>query len=272
MDSPDSNDDNLYQWRMRLDFKSSKWWNVCLFPFQDGRSMVESKLKVRCAVCLMIIKLNQDLSTSNVTVHFNAHHPGQKIPGGAGASDKLFLKPLYKTLTRTFVDQPTISSKLKKHVDEDFRVKCWKYVISSDSPFSIFDNDYFWPLTGQIDRISRVGMMPSLQTLRNSVVKNIETVLATAECVNFTTDGWQTRNGESLTTLTLHWLDVNFKVMSVVPGAPFVKEKSSGVNIASILKHRQEEFGVLMGRISSASIDQGSNYQKALRDVLRVPF
>lgn len=73
-----------------------------------------------------------------------------------------------------------------------------------------------------------------------------------------------------MTTATLHWIDDDWKLRAAVLGAPPVPGSSTGVAIAALLQARLEKYGLIKEKISNACIDQGANYQKALRQVYNV--
>ena len=125
-------------------------------------------------------------------------------------------------------------------------------------------------MLGGEDRVSRVGMMPALQILLKETEICVMRQIATGGCPNFTTDGWQSKKGDHSLTVTLHWLSETFEMVSVVLGAPPIPDRSTNEVIATLITQRIEKFNLTTSQLSNGCIDQGANYQKALRQRLRV--
>jgi hypothetical protein len=163
-----------------------------------------------------------------------------------------------------------LDAHFKKPITKEKRLDWWKFVISSDSPFAIFDNEHFWKAAEDGESLSRKAMMPYFQELKEVTEREQKFILDQVECVCFTCDGWTSKRDDSHTTVTVHWLSENFVMCTVVLGAPNIPGSCTGVAIAGIINARLESFGIMKDRVSSACLDRGANYQKAIRDVYGV--
>lgn len=85
--------ESVSEWRLNFEYGSSYFWNAFLLPYEGSQNCVGKFLTVKCACCGAMIKLNKDLSTSNMKAHWESIHPKVKIPGQSGTS--------YEALIRT---------------------------------------------------------------------------------------------------------------------------------------------------------------------------
>ena len=144
-----------------------------------------------------------------------------------------------------------------------------KYAISSDSPFAMFDNQYFWKATGEEDSLTANGMEPTFNELFQETEGHTLKMLQGSGSPNVTTDGWMTKNGERKLTITVHWLDSDFNMTAVVLGAPPITDRSTSEEIARLITERLAKYGLDKVKVSNGCIDQGANYQKALRRIIK---
>ena len=71
-----ANMDTQLVWKSDNAPGESRVWETALLPHnQDGKCLLGALKKVRCAVCLQEIKLNDNLSTSNILQHGRSEHP-----------------------------------------------------------------------------------------------------------------------------------------------------------------------------------------------------
>jgi hypothetical protein len=70
-----------YTWRLNYAHASSYVWKACLLPYEGNKCVLVQLRAVKCGFCLEVIKLNENLSTSNPKVHFETVHKGTVIPG-----------------------------------------------------------------------------------------------------------------------------------------------------------------------------------------------
>lgn len=86
MASKPSINESIYQWHLNLTYGSSVYWNVFLMPFEQGKCIINVLGYCKCACCGALIKLNGDLSTSNLKRHWEDNHKAVTIPGMLGTS------------------------------------------------------------------------------------------------------------------------------------------------------------------------------------------
>lgn len=88
-------------------------------------------------------------------------------------------------------------------------------------------------------------------------------VLKEAEYVCLTTDCWTSRNNESFMAITIHFVDSNFLLKSVLISCSSFNESHTSINLSEQIKKSIEEWN-LEGKIELAVSDNASNIKNAL--------
>lgn len=90
-----------------------------------------------------------------------------------------------------------------------------------------------------------------------------ELVLKEAEHVCLTTDCWTSRNNESFMAITIHFVDSNFLLKSVLISCSAFNEKHTGINLSEQIKKTIDEWH-LEGKLELAVSDNANNIKNAL--------
>jgi len=93
-----------------------------------------------------------------------------------------------------------------------------------------------------------------------------EMVLKEAEHVCLTTDCWTSRNNESFMAITIHFIDSNFSLKSVLVSCSEFNESHTSINLSEGIKKTVEEWQ-LGGKIELAVSDNASNIKNALNSL-----
>ena len=77
------------EWRLNFKNGSSKTWHVFLEPHDmDGNVATGKVAAVKCGLCLQIVKLNAQLSTSNMHQHLKEYHANSGLDWLEGMSER----------------------------------------------------------------------------------------------------------------------------------------------------------------------------------------
>ena len=113
-------------------------------------------------------------------------------------------------------------------------------------------------------------VVPSHTTIHNYIMylykenkDSIMSYLKDAEAVSFTTDMWTSCQTYSYMTVTAHYLDSSWKLVSCILATRKVADRHTGENLANHLTAIQEEFGI--SEIGAMTTDNASNNAVAAR-------
>eukprot|EP00731_Ephydatia_muelleri_P006854 Em0003g1102a len=96
-------------------------------------------------------------------------------------------------------------------------------------------------------------------------LSKIKTLLFAATSVSITTDAATMHTGDSYVTVTAHWLDAKWKMMSCVLGVAISNVSHTAEEIASLVKDLVNVEFMLENRLDSIGTDQGANFLAAVR-------
>eukprot|EP00731_Ephydatia_muelleri_P005008 Em0002g1184a len=97
------------------------------------------------------------------------------------------------------------------------------------------------------------------------VLSKIKTLLFAATSVSITTNAATMHTGDSHITVTAHWLDAKWKMMSCVLGVAISNVSHTAEEIASLVKYLVNVEFMLENRLDSIGTDQGANFLAAVR-------
>ncbi|KAL4096990.1 hypothetical protein QTP88_021842 [Uroleucon formosanum] len=95
------------------------------------------------------------------------------------------------------------------------------------------------------------------------VVEMKELVEKEAQSVCMTTDCWTSRNNESFMAITIHFIDSNFSLRSVLLGCFEFNDHHTGVNLSEKIKQTLDEWN-LKKKVVLAVLDNANNIKNAL--------
>jgi len=90
-----------------------------------------------------------------------------------------------------------------------------------------------------------------------------ELVEKEAQSVCMTTDCWTSRNNEIFMAITIHFIDSNFSVRSVLLGCFEFNDHHTGVNLSEKIKQTLDEWN-LKKKVVLAVSDNANNIKNAL--------
>eukprot|EP00731_Ephydatia_muelleri_P024216 Em0016g487a len=95
-------------------------------------------------------------------------------------------------------------------------------------------------------------------------LSKIKTLLFAAKSVSITTDAATMHTEDSYVTVTAHWLDAKWKMMSCVLGVAISNVSHTAEEIASLVKDLVNVEFMLENRLDSIGTDQGANFLAAI--------
>ena len=242
--------------------KSAVWKNFFLVNVDGDKAPF-----VKCGKCSTLLKWKSKDGTSSL----NAHHqycspksPLMKItdlPGFSGIPS-----------------QPKVPSSVKSQIANELVNMCARDI----RPFSTVDGEGFQGLCKSLIAIgSKYGNVPIEQVLpcATTVSRHMESVLAkekAALCevlktaVNFgiTTDGWShTSTNQQYITITIHFIDEQWKMHSHILATRDADEKHTADYIKQLVRSVMNEFAVYRPGIVFVT-DNAANMKAAFRDEL----
>eukprot|EP00731_Ephydatia_muelleri_P003056 Em0001g3056a len=96
-------------------------------------------------------------------------------------------------------------------------------------------------------------------------LSKIKTLLFAATSVSITTDAATMHTGDLYVTVTAHWLDAKWKMMSCVLGVAISNVSHTAEEIASLVKDLVNVEFMLENGLDSIGTDQGANFLAAVR-------
>lgn len=113
--------------------------------------------------------------------------------------------------------------------------------------------------------------LPTRQTISNSFIPSlyeecvlrVKEVVSQVSSVSLTTDAWTSRTNDSFVAITIHFVDDDFKMRSVLLKCAHFDDSHTSVNLAKDLKNVAEEWG-LEKKILLAVTDNASNIKSAI--------
>eukprot|EP00731_Ephydatia_muelleri_P034762 Em0075g15a len=111
----------------------------------------------------------------------------------------------------------------------------------------------------------RTKMTELIDAQYEKALSKIKTLLFAATSVSITTDAATMHTGDSYVTVTAHWLDAKWKMMSCVLGVAISNVSHTAEEIASLVKDLVNVEFMLENRLDSIGTDQGANFLAAVR-------
>lgn len=229
--------------------RTSKVWD-----FFELTDTVEKGKKIRKAACKLCdgVYLAYSGGTSNLHSHLEAKHPSKVKDNDTQKHPQL---PVVKNCP------PARSSKITTLVAE--------FVARDMRPISSVDGSGFQQLMRYMEPGYKPPSRPFLTTtcrrLYSSLKENVLDILSSPDVyVALTTDLWTSRAIESYLTVTVHYINSEWKLESKVLQTREMKERHTGENIAEALLSVINEWKIDEHRISAIVRDNASNMNVAV--------
>lgn len=232
--------------------------------------------EVICLICKMTFKYKG--ATTTLTRHLQLKHPNEYDECKAEAEEAKRLKTLttmQSTSTTVRQVQPTLAQtfqRISKYADNSDKKqmldKLVTMMICTDmQPLSIVEDRGFRKLVSALDPkyvlpsrrdISR-RLLPALYKEHQDILKK---ELNSTSTISVTTDIWTSRKTEAFLTVTAHFLNENWKLVSVVLETPKMTTAHTAANIADELKRVFDSWEI-RGKVSCIVTDNASNMVQA---------
>ena len=207
----------------------------------------EQHRRVRCLHCDKQYVCNGS-STGNLWKHLKTVHPDVTVD-----------------------QQPAEGLRHVVYSHDAFREALSRWIVATDQPFTAVDDPSFQELVYLMHPDAK---LPSNDTARRDIAKLFkeekERVGALLRDVpgrlSFTADVWTSPNGQAFLGITVHWIDRNWKIRSLLMDIPPISGKHSGENLCGIFKRACDEFGVLP-KLLAVTTDSAFNNNTFMRSL-----
>lgn len=241
-----------------------------------------------CKPTVKIIKI-RDSSTSNLRSHLKTHHPLEHANLGSRSCTSISTT----TKKRKFLpnvaneEQPTITECFQKQTKYDKRGSRHKDITSSVTnliagamlPFDLVERKEFRDLLQKLDsryelpsrnHFSKIAIPQLYTQMKESVMSVFKDESLKVSC---TTDAWSSCTMEPYLSLTVHYINKDWKLETHCLRTIYMPESHTGENISNMLRDILREYGLQVSSVVSFTTDSGSNMVKACKElgVPRIP-
>lgn len=213
----------------------------------------------------MKIDAEPSTSTSNSNIRSPSKSPARKI---ARIQDHFSCTKAKQTSVTSFFMKKKMPLSVKKNIDEELL----NLFTMDYQPFSIVNDVGF---RNFVSALNPAYTLPNRQTISKSLIP-----LAYEKCLNsckekvknithacLTTDCWTSLNNESFIGVTIHYINENFELKSVLLKCSSLMVSHTAENLAQDINNCLEEWD-LKGKIGIAVSDNAANITKAF-EILR---
>ena len=140
-----------------------------------------------------------------------------------------------------------------------------QWIIHDGLPFSTVDSPYFRRFMQAYGAtpISRTQLMDTLPALEAVLQRKVKTALRDAQAVAVTSDSWTDARRRKYVSVTLHWIDLQWKLrhscVSVLP----LNESHTGVLLSREIRREVDRWLQTRQLISAHVTDNGGNFTNA---------
>lgn len=153
--------------------------------------------------------------------------------------------------------------------EEAFHKKLVKFIVTSDQPFSLVDEDSFRDVISYASSGNEQVKIPCRQTLRELIkeeyVKTLEdfkTVLkANNSCVSTCIDGWTSSNGHAFLGVFGHWITEDWEPRNVMLDITLLHGSHTGANLSQAFGTVLTNYD-LWGKLLAVTTDNAANMIK----------
>lgn len=155
---------------------------------------------------------------------------------------------------------------------QHFEELLMKWVVGNEQSFLVVENQHFKEL---IEYLNPKANTKSGDTLSRKVKSTFDkTRLALKEILgkneskySFTTDIWTSPSSIPFMAVTVHFIDKDFILNSLILDSVSFRDAHSGEQIASVLKNIVDEFGI-KDKVLAVCTDNASNNDTFIQDLL----
>ncbi|KAL0150995.1 hypothetical protein M9458_053722 [Cirrhinus mrigala] len=217
-----------------LSLKADVWTHFG-FKAKEGNQGID-KTNAICKHCQASIRYTGN--TTNLRSHLQRHH-ADKL---ASPQSKKTRDPTQTTLDNTTSKLPSNSVRAQKITESVVH-----YICKGLCPYSVVENTGFRFMINTLDpryMIPTRSYMTdkAVPRIYDKVKDDVKSALSSAPRVALTCDGWTSRATEAFVTITCHYVDEEWELMSHVLQTRAMHESHTGSNIAELLKAALEEW------------------------------
>ncbi|RXN19656.1 zinc finger BED domain-containing 1-like protein [Labeo rohita] len=220
-----------------LSLKADVWTHFG-FKAKEGNQGID-KTNAICKHCQASIRYTGN--TTNLRSHLQRHH-ADKL---ASPQPKKTRDPTQTTLDNTASKLPSNSVRAQKITESVVH-----YICKGLCPYSVVENTGFRFMINTLDPryvIPTRSYMTdkAVPRIYDKVKDDVKSALSSAPQVALTCDGWTSRATEAFVTITCHYVDEEWELMSHVLQTRAMHETHTGSNIAELLKAALEEWDLV---------------------------
>ncbi|XP_028821950.1 zinc finger BED domain-containing protein 1-like [Denticeps clupeoides] len=218
-----------------LSLKADVWTHFG-FKAKEGNQGID-KTNAICKHCQTSIRYTGN--TTNLRAHLQRHH-ADKL---ASPQPKKTRDPTQTTLDNATSKLPSNSVRAQKVTESVLH-----YICKGLCPYSVVENTGFHFMINTLDPryvIPTRSYMTDKAVPRIYDKDNVMSALSSAPRVALTCDGWTSRATEAFVTITCHYVDEEWELMSHVLQTRAMYESHTGSNIAELLKAALEEWDLV---------------------------
>uniref|UniRef100_A0AAR2KWN2 BED-type domain-containing protein n=1 Tax=Pygocentrus nattereri TaxID=42514 RepID=A0AAR2KWN2_PYGNA len=228
---------------------------------------------VICKICKKQI-MTKGGNTSNLFHHLRQKHPCQHEESQKSREES----PASKVSNANPGKQHSITASLESCTPYDRKSKRWKEMTESIAfclakdmmPIQTVQKQGFIQLIKKLDRRYNIPLRHyfSKTALPDMYEKAIDQLAASLACVEFyasTTDIWSSRTTEPYLSLTVHYINSEWKLCSSCPETSYLPEDHTGQNIANDLREFLQSWRLKEENQVCVTTDSGANVVKAVK-------
>jgi hypothetical protein len=246
-----------------------------------------------CKLCKKSVPAKAS-NTKNLAIHLQNYHPlehsqlkksktKKTLPASAGSKVPT---PSSASTSQAQVVQPRIMAaftssqayKTSSHRHKQITDSVMNFMVKSTQPFSLVEEASFQNMLHVLDpRYDLPGRNHFSQTelplLYEAKRSQVSSELRSVKRFATTSDLWSSQNTIPYVSLTIHYIDSDWKLQSRCLGAQFIPEDHTGENIADAVEDMLDEWSLKIDQMVCITTDSGSNMIKAAeeKDWARLP-
>ncbi len=237
----------------------------------NANSQPENVNEEICKLCLTKVAASGG-NTSNLYTHLQVHHKNEAAKMGPAAKNRP-QKPDAQV-------QPSISdafARRTKYKRDSVRWnKCTdavtKYICKDMVSFYTVEKQFFKELINTLDSQYELPgrsyfSYTAIPRAYNRVRGELQQAISTVEHFSLTTDMWSSTKMTPYMSLTFHFIDTEWKLVSKCLQTSFLPEDHTAANLADALQEALHDWGLEDNKVSCITTDSGSNIKAAVRNL-----
>lgn len=142
-------------------------------------------------------------------------------------------------------------------------------IVKGQRPFSMVEDSAFIDLLHYLEPgyacPGRTYFTKAVDVKYNEVVEKMSVMLAGAQYISITTDTWTSLATESYLTITVHYIDDKWSLISRILGTMLLEDRHTGQNLSQWILEMLTKFGVDPSKIVAVVHDNAANMVSAMQ-------